>query len=103
MDAFGALSSQVRTLVDLDPQAASQVNLMDIDSAQLQAVRKGSVELDIDSTVVTVDLVGADTLGDIVTRINAAINGIDPTVGDLGIELLSVGGVPARVHRSTSD
>ncbi|MEM9252267.1 MAG: flagellin [Planctomycetota bacterium] len=83
IDAFGALSSRVRGTADLDPQATDDVRLADIDGADARGFRPGSVEVTIDGTAVTVDLTTADTLGDVVTRINDAIDGVDPAAGTI--------------------
>ena len=85
IEAYGALSARVKTEVDLDPQATSATSISSLTGAQNLGVRKGSVSLTVDGTGVTVNLSTADTLGDVVTRINNAINSIDPTAGALAI------------------
>lgn len=85
VDAFGALSTRIQSVIDLDPQATSQIRLADIDGAQFRGVSKGSILVNVDSTVVVVDLSGADILGDVVTRVNDAIDSVDPTAGALAI------------------
>ena len=96
-EAFGALSSRVKTTVDLDPDAAATQSLNAIDGAQNVGVRKGLVNLTVDATTISVDLSTVDTLGDVRTRINQAINSIDPTAGAIalgttGFELTNGGG-----------
>lgn len=96
-ESFGALSSRVKTLVDLDPDAAATQSLNQIDGAQNVGVRRGLVSLTVDATNVTVDLSDVDTLGDVRTRINEAINSIDPTAGAIalgttGFELTNAAG-----------
>ncbi len=83
--AFGALSSRVRGLVDLDPRASADVRLTDVRGAQNTAIRLGSVQLTVNGSAMTLDLSGAHTLGDVVIRMNAAIESIDPTAGALSI------------------
>ena len=83
--AFGALSARVRGRVDLDPQATASTRLQDLNGAQGRGVRSGSVSVIVDGQTVTVDLTSAQTLGDVVTRVNDTIQGIDPTAGDLSI------------------
>lgn len=84
-DAFTALSARVVSEVDLDPQATAATKLADVGGAQARGIRQGSVVLTVDSTQVVVDLSQARTLGDVVSRINAAIQGVDPSAGSLAI------------------
>jgi flagellar hook-associated protein 3 FlgL len=84
-DAFNALSSRVAGDVDLNPAATDATKLTDVAGARNRGVNAGAVTLDVNGTPATVDLTGADTLGDIVTRINAAIDDIDPTAGALTV------------------
>ena len=84
-DALGAMSSRVLGTVDLDPNATASTRIADVRGALNQGVALGTVAITVDGTNATVDLTGSDTLGDIVVRINDAINTIDPTAGALGI------------------
>ncbi len=85
LDAFGALSARVRGSVDLDPQATVSTRLRDVNGAQGNGVRLGSIEVTVDTTSVIVDLAGADTLGDVATRVTDAIAGVDPSAGSLSV------------------
>ena len=85
LEAFGALSSRVKSQVDLDPRANAATSLADINGAQGRGFRAGTVQLQIDATSVNVDLTTADTLGDVVTRLNDAINAVDPTAGSVAL------------------
>jgi flagellar hook-associated protein 3 FlgL len=85
VDAFSALSTRVSSQVDLDPQATAATRLADINGAQNAGYRPGSVVLTVDATAVSVDLTDAETLGDVLTRINDAIAGVDPTAGSLAV------------------
>lgn len=85
LDAFGALSSRVKTLIDLDPQASGDVLLRDIDGARERGYAAGAINLTINGTPTVVDLTTADTLNDVVTRINDAITTLDPTAGSIAI------------------
>ncbi len=69
-DAFNALSSRVVSSVDLDPDATAATRLVDVHGARGKGVQTGSVNVDINGAVTEVDLSTADTLGDVVTRIN---------------------------------
>ncbi len=85
VEAFGALSSRVKTQVDLDPDSSITAKLNDLDGVFNQGIRRGPVNLTVDGTQVTVDLSDADTLGDVRSRINGAINAIDPTAGAIAL------------------
>jgi len=83
--AFGSLSSRVKSQVDLDPQATAATFINDLNGAQAFGIRKGTVVVITDGTPVNVDLTNANTMGDVVTRINNAVNSVDPTAGSLAI------------------
>lgn len=84
-DAFGVLSSRVKSSVDLNPAATSATRLSDLGGATGLGIRMGSIVVQIDSTNVTVDLNTAQTLGDVVTRINSAIASVDVTAGSIAV------------------
>lgn len=84
-DAFGALSTRVISQVDLDPQPTAGTLLKDLGGALEQGIRKGTMAVTIDGGTVFLDLTGADSVGDVVTRINDAIASVDPTAGALSI------------------
>ena len=94
--AFGALSSRVKSQVDLDVLATANTKLTELAGAQGVAPRLGSVRVNVDGTDVVVDLTDADTMGDVVTRINAALDSLDPgaalSVNDTGFTLTSAAG-----------
>lgn len=85
LEAFGALSTRVATLVDLDPQADGQVLLRDINGARERGFAGGAINLTVNGTPTVVDLTTADTLDDVVTRINDAITNLDPAAGSIAI------------------
>lgn len=85
LDAFGALSSRVKTLVDIDPQANGDVLLRDIDGARERGYAAGAVNVTVNGVPTVVDLGTADTLDDVVTRINDAITNLDPAAGSIAI------------------
>ena len=85
VEAFGALSSRVKSQIDLDPDSSVVAKLADLDGVVNQGIRRGPVNLTVDGTLVTVDLTDADTLDDVRSRINGAINAIDPTAGTLAL------------------
>jgi flagellar hook-associated protein 3 len=71
---FGAISSQVRGTVDLNPIIADATRLEDLSGARELGIRKGSFQIVEDGAagVVTVDITSADTAGDVVQLINDA-------------------------------
>jgi len=91
--AFGALSSRVKGQVDLDPQATAATRLVDFNGAQGQGIRKGSIVVTIGGVPFPpVDLSTADTLGDVVTRINDVIGAAGSiAVSANGLTLTAVG------------
>ncbi len=84
-DALAALSSRVKGIADLDPQATATTLLSNVRGAQGLGVRLGTIRLEVDGAATTVDLTTAQTLGDIATRINAAVAAIDPTAGGVAL------------------
>jgi len=71
---FGALSSQVQGFVDLNPQLTADTRVEDLAGATLRGISLGTFEIVVDGAAapVTIDLAGADSIGDIVERINLA-------------------------------
>lgn len=84
-DAFGALSTRVKTKIDIDPQADGMVLLRDINGNRDRGFAAGAMQLTINGTPVTVDLTTADTLDDVVTRVNDAITNTVPGAGSIAI------------------
>ncbi len=80
-EAFGALSARVRGDVDLAPDATRATRLADLDGARGEGVAPGSIAVTITngpSATVTVDLTQAETVGDALDAIEAAIRAEDP-------------------------
>ncbi len=76
--AFGALSGRVKGDRDLDPSLTLSTRLSSLAGANGNGVRAGSIEVEVNGTVSTVDLSDADSVGDVVNRISAAIQATDP-------------------------
>ncbi|MEM1446502.1 MAG: flagellin [Planctomycetota bacterium] len=85
VEAFGALSARVKSTQDYAPQATAGTRLADINGALGEGVRKGSINVVINATPVAVDLQTADTMGDVVTRINDAITTAAPGAGSVAL------------------
>lgn len=69
---FGALSAPVQGSVDLSPRLTSDTRLCDLRGAGGEGVRLGSIRLSDGTNSAIVDLSQADTVGDVLTAINAA-------------------------------
>jgi len=93
---FGALSSSVRGFVDLNPRLTAGTRIEELRGATSSGVALGVFEIVEDGAApVSIDLAGADTVGDIVARINAAAAAAGASftaaVGVSGIEITSGG------------
>ncbi|MEX0886037.1 MAG: flagellin [Phycisphaeraceae bacterium] len=85
-EAFGSLSARVVSPDSLQPQAVAVTRIADVNGATDRGVNRGHIRLTVDGQATTVDLTDADTLGDVVNRINSAIDAVDPTAGQLGFD-----------------
>ena len=85
IDSFGALSGRVKSTVDYDPAATAATRLRDVNGTLGQGIREGSISLSINGTVFPVNLETADTLGDVVTRVNDVIATNAPGAGSLAL------------------
>lgn len=89
---FGALSSRVQGTADLTPALTADTRLADLNGATGQGVRLGSIQLGNGTSTVSVDLSGADTVGDVIDAINAASSGLTASIGPGGTGLQISGG-----------
>ncbi|MEM1098018.1 MAG: flagellin [Planctomycetota bacterium] len=85
VEAFGALSARVKSTQNYAPQATANTRLADVNGALGEGIRKGSINVVINATPVAVDLQTADTMGDVVTRINDAIATAAPGAGSVAL------------------
>jgi len=93
-DVFGALSTRVQGSEDLTPSVVAATELSDLRGANGDGVRLGSIRISDGATATTIDLSDADTVSDVIDRINtAAVGGISADIsGDgSGITLTSAG------------
>lgn len=89
--AIGNVSARVRSQRDLNPALTAATRLADIAGARGQGVVAGSVQFSFNGgPTARVDLAGADTAGDIVTRLTAAIRQYET---DNAVTVLGPGGV----------
>ncbi len=75
--AFGSLSSRVKGDTDLDPLLTLDTRLADLDGGLGKGVARGSFNVDIDGSDVTVDISAAHTVQDVIDALEAAIQTVD--------------------------
>jgi len=90
-NAIGALSSRIEGTVDLNPDLTLDTRLSDLNGARDLGIEQGIVEFSYNGgPTVTVDLSGADTIGDVADTLEAAIIEYE---ADNGVSILGPGGV----------
>lgn len=77
---FGGISRRVGT-TDISPAATAATRLDDFDGARGRGVERGAIRLTNAGVSAVVDLSDADTLGDVITRINASGIGVTASLG----------------------
>ncbi|QDU32693.1 flagellar hook-associated protein FlgL [Poriferisphaera corsica] len=85
LDAFGALSSRIESNVDLQIKATPETRLEDIEGADQLGIRDGGIRVNVNGSEIYVNLSSAETMGDVVTRVNDAINLSAPGAGSLAV------------------
>lgn len=70
---FNAVSAGVQGFVDLDPALTPQTRLSDLNGATGRGVTPGSIMVTSGAEQVRIDLAGADTVGDVLDKINAEL------------------------------
>lgn len=84
-EVFGALASRVQGDEDVSPSLGAGTRLADLAGVSRAGVRAGLIELGNGATTALVDLRDADTIGDVVDRINnAGLGGIIASVNAAG-------------------
>jgi flagellar hook-associated protein 3 len=78
-DVFGATSEKQRGSVDLSPSLTATTRLTDLSGAADKGIYKGIISIANGGASATVDLTTADTIGDVLTRINAVSGTTDVT------------------------
>ena len=72
-ELFGALSSRIASSADLAPAVTEETRISDLSDVDTDLIRSGRLVIrEAGQVAFAVDLSGADTLGDVVTRINDA-------------------------------
>lgn len=95
---FGMTTGQIRGYRDLEPSVAANTRLTDLAGASGLGVRASQIQIRVNgaATVFTVNLSGADDVGDVVDAINAAWTdaggaGVMASLGPSGIQLTTGG------------
>ncbi|HEV7299651.1 MAG TPA: flagellin hook IN motif-containing protein [Tepidisphaeraceae bacterium] len=78
-EVFGATSERHRGGADLSPSITAATRLADLEGATGTGVYKGVISIANGGSNATVDLTTADTVGDVITRINAVTGTTDVT------------------------
>ncbi|HRK30885.1 MAG TPA: flagellar hook-associated protein FlgL [Tepidisphaeraceae bacterium] len=90
---FGAFSTRVKGITLAAPTVGAGTRLADLKGAIGEGIRKGQLALSNGTTTTTIDLTKADTLGDVIDRINAAaVGGITAALGGDGVSIALTGG-----------
>lgn len=72
-ETFGALSSEVVGIADLDPALTTDTLLSDLNGALNQGIRLGSIIVSDGTSSQSVDLAGCVTLGDVIRKIDSEV------------------------------
>jgi len=90
---FGALSSQVQGTADLTPSVNPATRLIDLGGTSGGGIQLGEIQISNGATSKIVDLSGANSLGDVISDINAAgVGGITASINAAGTGLALTGG-----------
>jgi flagellar hook-associated protein 3 FlgL len=98
---FGALASRVQGDQDVSPSLSLNTRLADLGGVGGGGVNKGIIQLSDGTTPTAIDLRDADTIGDVIDRINAAgVGGITASLntGGTGIDLTAGAGDDVTVY-----
>lgn len=92
-DVFGALSTRIQGATDMSPSLSTNTRLRDLSGSTLEGVQLGTIVVGNGTTSAMVDLSQADTIGDVITKINAAgVGSITASIAPDGNSLRLSGG-----------
>ena len=84
-EVFGALSTRIEGTTTLTPTLSTATRLSDVAGTSGQGVNRGLIQIGNGATAAKVDLTDADSIGDVINRINAAaVGSITATVNAAG-------------------
>ncbi len=101
--ALGVISTGVTGSADLNPAITSGIRLADLNAGQ--GISAGAIQINNGTDSVVVDLASAETVGDVVDRINAASVGgraIQASVGANGLSLNYADALPGTLRIADS-
>lgn len=93
---FGALSASIGGQTNLNPDLTAETRLNDLAGANLQGIRRGSIAItDPSGASMLVDVTSADTIGDVLDMLNAALesfgSGATVTIDGRGLTMVGAG------------
>lgn len=97
-ELFNAVSSGVRGFVDLNPQVTINTRLSDLRGATGAGVTLGRIVVSEGAQQVEIDLSEADTVGDVLDRLNAEMpTSLQATLTPTGINVIPAGSAPVTI------
>lgn len=104
MEFFNAVSVPVGGGADLNPALTRDTRLVDLNGATGNGIAKGRILVGIGPQQIEIDLSAADTLGDVIDRLNADLpNTLIAKLGPTGINILTLGSAPLNLTITDSD
>jgi len=95
---FGAVSQAVSGFADLDPALTTQTRISDLNGANGSGVTLGRIVVSEGAEQVEIDLSGADTVGDLLDKLNAELpSTLQASISASGINIDSIGPGPAEI------
>jgi flagellar hook-associated protein 3 FlgL len=95
---FGGESPSISTGTALSPELQATDLVSSLAGASGKGVTLGTIGIGNGTTTINVDLTGANSVGDVVSEINAAaIPGVTASLGQYGIDLTATGGASLSV------
>ena len=93
MEFFNAVSTAVRGVVDLDPQVTPETRLSDLAGATGNGIQSGGrIVVTAGAEQISVDLTGADTVGDVIDLLNESLPaGLTAQLNGNALQILSGG------------
>lgn len=104
MEFFNAVSVPVGGGADLNPALTRDTRLVDLNGATGNGIARGRILVGIGPQQIEIDLSAADTLGDVIDRLNADLpNTLIAKLGPTGINILTLGSAPLNLTITDSD
>jgi flagellin-like hook-associated protein FlgL len=101
---FGGESTSISTGTNLQPDLQANDRLSDLAGATGKGITLGSIQIGNGTTSATVNLSGANSVGDVVADINASgLPGVTASLGQYGLQLTAAGGAQISVNEVGGD